>query len=93
MDHRALLRESERRVFRGETEHLENPDAERRKARHRLSKRLETLAEDMALLDEHAPEQADAVREVVCGEFEQRLMRLQEDLEEFNAEREQSDGE
>lgn len=85
MGRRALLTDREREVLRGDADDVENPDQYRSKIKSRVKTRAKRIQEDMTVLDDAAPEVADAVREHVCPSsepIETRVERLEQRLEE-----------
>lgn len=48
-----LLSDSQRAFLRGEKDDIENPEQYERNLRYRANQRVEQMAEDLALLEEH----------------------------------------
>lgn len=90
MARRGVLTDREREVIRGEADGVENPGQYRSKIRTRLGNRAAKLEEDMEILDEYEPEIAENIRERICEPPQERLDRLQSEIEGL---REQLDNE
>lgn len=85
MSRRALLTDREREVLRGDADGVENPAQYQSKIRSRLKRRLENLGEDYELLRACEPDLADRLHDEICETEEDRLDRLEREVQELEA--------
>lgn len=81
---RALLTDGERKAIRGDEDVNEGS---RTTQLSRVRKKIKQMRDDAQLLREHQPKMYDDLREAVVGEeLEQRLERLEDEVEELREE-------
>lgn len=83
MTRRALLTDREKEVLRGEADDIENPAQYRSKIKTRVKSRLGLLIEDYELLQREAPELANRIHDDICDSREDRLDRLEREVDEL----------
>jgi hypothetical protein len=75
---RALLTEGERDALTGDT-NVEYPAQYKSNSKKRIRERVEKLEKDLEILDTHAPELADEIRDIItadANELEQLLAEV-----------------
>jgi len=87
MARRAILTDREREILSGDIDEgeVEDLDAYQQKIRSRIRRRIEKLDDDLAVLDEVAPEIADDARERICNQPVGQLERLEAKVERLES--------